>query len=209
MTHSLHRLGPKEDLQDDFVVMSMPSKGINDEGSAPKVKRHLALLNHHNPVNLGGLKVRNLYMKSAQEIIDGVPDAPSTFNGVFTNQGEITKILQELKEEELGLSVVISGLLETTKECCHKVGLQPHTANFSLGIWGKTEKLPEERVLSVTTMCGHGMVAANAVRAMVEDIKRGKDPRKAAEELARPCHCAIFNVVRAARILQEIADTGK
>jgi hypothetical protein len=36
MTHSLHRAGSKEDLRKDFVIMSMPAKGINDVGSGKK-----------------------------------------------------------------------------------------------------------------------------------------------------------------------------
>ena len=39
MTHTLHRAGSEQSLSDDFVVLMMPSKDINHEGSAPKLIR--------------------------------------------------------------------------------------------------------------------------------------------------------------------------
>jgi hypothetical protein len=38
MTHTLHRLGAPEDLGDDYVIFAMSAKGINEEGSAPKLR---------------------------------------------------------------------------------------------------------------------------------------------------------------------------
>ena len=76
----------------------------------------------------------------------------------------------------------------------------------SLGVWGKTELLPSKEVLEITTMCGHAMVAANWVEKMIEDIKKGKTtPEKAAEKLAKPCECGIFNPTRAAELLAAAA----
>ena len=54
-------------------------------------------------------------------------------------------------------------------------------------------------------MCGHGMVAFNLVRKMIEDIKTGRRTVKdAAEELAKPCQCGVFNPGRAEALLEEI-----
>ena len=43
MTHTLHRAGSEQSLSDDFVVLMMPSKDINHEGSAPKLRRFFEL----------------------------------------------------------------------------------------------------------------------------------------------------------------------
>lgn len=39
MSHTLHRVGTEENLKHDFVFLCMPSKDINHEGSAPKLRR--------------------------------------------------------------------------------------------------------------------------------------------------------------------------
>jgi len=118
----------------------------------------------------------------------------------------VTEVLKELREADLGQSVVVSGIFEYVDECLEKVGLKHHTANFSLGIWGKTEKLPSEDILEVTTMCGHGLISANLVKSMVEEIKAGtKTPEAAAKVLAPPCACGIFNPARAAKLLAVMA----
>jgi hypothetical protein len=115
-------------------------------------------------------------------------------------------VLIELKEADLGLSVVVSGIYKTVDECLEIAELKHHTANFSLGIWGKTEKLPEEEILEITTMCGHGMIATNLVRAMIEEVSAGrKTPDEAARLLAPNCTCGIFNPSRTARLLAKAA----
>jgi len=114
----------------------------------------------------------------------------------------VTEVLKELKEADLGLPVVVSGIFENVDRCLEKVGLKHHTANFSLGIWGNTEKLPSDDILEVITMCGHAMVSANLVKTMVEEIKAGrKTPEEAAKVLASQCVCEVFNPARAAKLL--------
>ena len=104
------------------------------------------------------------------------------------------------------MSVVVSGILDTVDDCCRKAGLKRHTVEFSLGIWGKTEKLPPDDVLEVTTMCGHGMISSNLVKSLAEEIREGtKSPEKAAEEMAAHCCCGIFNTTRGAKLLAEMA----
>jgi len=108
------------------------------------------------------------------------------------------------------LSVVVSGILDPVNECCQKAGLKRHTVEFSLGIWGKTEKLPSNDILEITTMCGHAMVSANLVESMLEDIKKGiKSPHDAAKELTSHCCCGVFNPARATKLLAAIAEPEK
>jgi hypothetical protein len=102
--------------------------------------------------------------------------------------------------------VVVSGIFEIVDKCLEEAGLKHHTANFSLGIWGKTEKLPGNDILEVTTMCGHGLISPNLVTAMVKEIKAGtKTTEEAAKTLTPNCTCGIFNPVRAAELLAAIA----
>jgi len=101
---------------------------------------------------------------------------------------------------------VVSGIYKTVDECLEKAGLKHHTANFSLGIWGKAEKLPEDEILEIATMCGHGMISANLIKSMVDEIKAGrKTPDEAAKVLAPQCACGIFNPARAAKLMAAMA----
>ena len=102
--------------------------------------------------------------------------------------------------------MVVSGIFEKVDECIEKAGLKHHTANFSLGIWGKTEKLPGNDVLEITTMCGHAMIATNLAKAMIEEVRTGrKTPEEAARVLTPNCTCGIFNPARAAKLLTKAA----
>ena len=106
----------------------------------------------------------------------------------------------------MGLSVIISGIYEKVDACIEKAGLKHHTGNFSLGVWGKTEKLPSNDLLEVTTMCGHAMISPNLVKEMVKEIKAGtKTPEKAAKLLAPNCDCGVFNIKRAADLMKAMA----
>jgi hypothetical protein len=89
--------------------------------------------------------------------------------------------------------------------CALRAGLEKHTVENSLGIFGRIRRLPSEEMLQLTTMCGHGMVPANLVEKVVAEIKRGKKTmREGAVELTRPCHCGIYNPVRAERLLKRL-----
>ena len=85
--------------------------------------------------------------------------------------------------------------------------MKHHTANFSLGVWGKKEKLPSDDILQVTTMCGHALIAPNLVKAMVSEIKAGrKTPEEAAKVLMPQCACGVFNPARAAKLMSAMAN---
>lgn len=71
-------------------------------------------------------------------------------------------------------------------------------AEHSVGVLGRTERLPTRQVLELTTLCGHGMVSHNHARKMIDWARPGKvTPRRGAEHLARPCICGAFNIARA------------
>jgi hypothetical protein len=204
MTHTLHRRGDRESLKCDYIVFTMSAKGFNEEGSADKMRKFLQTLLDHKPVNYGDMVTGNSYVKSQEEILGNV-QSTSIVHGVFTAPEVVIEILKELREADLGMSVVVTGVHEDTEACCQESGVRKHTVENSLGIFGQIKKLPSEEILQLTTMCGHGMVPANLVEKIVIDIKRGKKTvREGAIELTRPCHCGIYNPIRAERLLKRL-----
>lgn len=204
MTHTLHRRGDRENLSGDYIVFTMSAKGFNEEGSAEKMKEFLKILLKYHPVNFGDMITGNGYVKSAEEIWHNI-NTTSIIHAVFTDEVTVSKILQELRARDLGLSVVVTGIHETTEKCCQEAGLQKHTVEHSMGIFGDLNRLPEEAVLQLSTMCGHAMVPANLVLRMVREIKKEKKSfQDAALELTKPCHCGIYNPARAEKLLRQL-----
>jgi len=204
MTHTLHRRGTPESLDCDYIVFTMSAKNFNEAGSGAKMRDFLRILLKHDPVNYGDMVTGNRYVKSPEEIVGNIQET-SIIHGVFADPKAVAEILRELKQADLGLSVVVTGVHEETEKCCRESLLAKHTIEHSLGIFGRVKKLPSEETLQLTTMCGHGMVPANLVEKTVGEIKRGKKTfREAALELTRPCHCGIYNPVRAERLLRRL-----
>jgi len=126
-------------------------------------------------------------------------------HAVFRDREKLKACLKEIKERDFGISTVVSGLCGETEKICAEIGLAPHTVNYSLGVHGRTERLPEGEVLEIHTMCGHAMVSYNLIRHMVKQIEKGKITcRGAARKLARMCDCGIFNTYRAEKLLEKI-----
>lgn len=205
MTHSLHRLGTRENLGNDYPLICMAAHGINEEGAAEKMGKFLEICQRHGPVNFGDMKQGNVFVHDANDIIKNITNT-TLVQCVFDDLAKVEAVLRDLQEADLGLSVVVSGLTDKTRECCQKLGLEMHTVSQSLGIWGNTSRLPSREILEITTMCGHGMVSSSLVAKMIEDIKKGTtSPQKAAAELVKPCECGIFNTTRAAELLAAAA----
>ncbi len=204
MTHTLHRRGSRESLSKDYTVLTIPAQGHNDPGSDPKMAEFLRIALRHNPKNIGSLKM-NMYTHSAEDV---VRHASKLGHAVFDNPTTVTAFLKDLQEADLGMSVVVGGVLDTVNEAVHAAGLARHTVEVSLGVWGNTDRLPAEDILEITTMCGHGMVSANLVKAMVEDVKADRrTPTEAANRLLAPhCTCGVFNPARAADLLAAMAS---
>ena len=203
MTHSLHRRGTRESLSEDYVMLCLPAVGVNDEGHAPKLKKFLEIAVRYDPVNIGAIKLGNMYSHSKEEVIAA---SQAVVHAVFVKQEQVASVLKDLKEADLGMSVVVSGIFENVDKCIEKAGLKHHTANFSLGIWGNTKRLPSDDILEVATMCGHAMISANLIKSAVDEIKAGrKTPDEAARMLAPQCACGIFNPARAAKLMAAMA----
>jgi len=209
MTHTLHRIGSEESLREDYVVLVMPSKDINHEGSGPKLRRFLEMALEAGAVKIGDCRLGNQYHQGGiDHLLNNVEDR-AVVHGVFKDQDSLVRILRELNEADLGLSVVLSGLFDEVEACCNRVGLEKHTINQSLGRWGRTDRLPPQEILEINTMCGHGMVTVGLINNVIEDIKNGNlTPEEGAERLFKPCMCGIFNPHRAAKLLSALAEKG-
>jgi hypothetical protein len=204
MTHTLHRRGNRESLGEDYIVFTMSAKGLNEEGSAGKMKAFLEILLRHHPVNYGDMVTGNCHVKSREEIARNI-QSTSIIHGVFTDAKQVVQVLKELKAADLGMSIIVTGVHDETEKCCLESGLPKHTVEHSLGIFGRRKKLPPDETLQLTTMCGHGMVPANLVERVIVEIKRGKkNLREGAIELTKPCHCGVYNPVRAEHLLKRL-----
>jgi hypothetical protein len=117
--------------------------------------------------------------------------------------------LQNNRENGYPISIVLSGLFDDVHRCCQRTGSQPHTYLHSLGFFGKTEGLPSGDELEIITMCGHGMIAANRVRWLLEGVRDGDTtPAEAAENVARPCLCGVVNRERAEEVFRRLAEAS-
>jgi len=197
MTHTLHREGVEED-SNDYVILAMV------EGNDPQKLENLAelfqIVLKHNPINYTG---KALFPALPQDQFPQIYKRTKIGMAVFDRREAIFAALNEIKDRELGVSVVVSGLLSHIKEDCKKLDLPMHTVNYSLGIWGKTEKLPDPKVTEITTMCGHGLVSFNLVQSLLKEIRRGKKTiEEASQILARPCVCGVVNKTRAEELLK-------
>lgn len=208
MTHNLHRQGTREDLQNDWVMMFVPTVGVNMKGCKPLMVRFFQICDENHAVTMGEGHVGNDIMNGGRaKLFENMPSDCICGQATFDNEEDVARTLKILKEEELGISIVISGLIDEVDHMCRSVGTPHHTVSGSLGIWGNVDKLPPKQILAVTTMCGHGLVAASLAEDMVQKIRKGKiSAEDAAWEMARDCVCGSFNPHRAARLLQAMAD---
>lgn len=207
MSHTLHREGSVESLTNDFVVLAMSAQGFNVEGSGPKFKRYFEIARQFDPVNIGENKNTGAMSKFGYDKIVEKTNDGCVCLVVLDSEEKLIGFLKALKEEDLGISIVVSGLMDQVKKCCGEAGLKVHTRNLSLGVFGKREKLVGDKEREVTTMCGHGMVTGDMVLYHVERIKKGLETaEEASKAMCDLCICGAFNPARGARLLQAMAD---
>lgn len=205
MSHTLHRYGTAENLKGDYVVFAIAAQTVNAKGIHPEFVEFEKIARKYNPVNFGDMRTGNDYNVGPEMIGHPYYDN-SIVHAVYTDEETVAAVLKELTEANLKLSIVVSGLLEQVAECCHKAGIGPHTVEYSMGIWGQTQRLPEEAVLSISTMCGHGMISFSLIKELANKVERGIiTPKRAAEKLVGLCHCGVFNPDRAARIFEKMS----
>jgi len=222
MTNTLHRFGKPEDLKDDYVVFVMITPGINDVGAVQKARDFISASLKYNPVNLAGhsrqgpvfrpeknLNPFRLYVRGRKETVTPAQIVeemrpPGGALVVFDRKEALEGFLKEIREMDLGLSVNVSSLVADIREMAPRTGVWPHSINYALGFRGNLYRLPDQYVLALTTMCGHGLIAGNFAEKMINMVKEKRlAPEKAAGYMAKFCVCGAFNTSRAARILCE------
>lgn len=207
MSHTLHREGTVESLKGDYVVLCMSAQGLNKEGSGPKFQRYFEIARQFHPVNIGENKNTGSLAAFDYDTIVQKTNDGCVCLAVFDNPESVIGFLTALKKEDLGLSVVVSGLMDQVKECCDHAGLKVHTINLSLGTFGKTEKMAGSREREITTMCGHGMITGDLVLYHVDRIRKGLETaEQASHEVCKLCICGAFNPARGAKLFQAMAD---
>jgi hypothetical protein len=205
MTNTLHRRGTPGDLKTDYIIFAHTARGINHEGSAPKIQEFMRICLKYNPVNIGDGKQGNVHQDDIeiQRLIANQGDGAGAA-AVFTDLETLQKVVQELIRADLGISINISGLLDEVQQCCRRAGIERHSVEHSLGIWGARDRLPDRQTLEFHTMCGHGMVSFNLIRKMIEYVKlRRLTPKQAAKIMAKCCECGVFNPTRAELLLEK------
>jgi len=181
------------------------SRGINDVDVRRKSLEFVEAAEAVGCGNWGDTKAGSVLYRSPEEIKRNLTES-SRVRGVFTSRQQVTEFLRLVKKKDLGMCVIITGLLDEVLRACSEVGLKPHTINFSLGVWGKKSLLPPQEILDITTMCGHHMISATLVDKLIGDIRKGKTtPRQAAKRCARLCPCGIFNHIRTGVLFKEAA----
>ncbi len=206
MTHSLHRRGDVESLKKDFLILSCTAKGFNEDVYAPLGSEFVRICAKHKPVNGGDMKTGNLLYVDPEVIAQKVSKT-TILEFTFDNKQNVIDTIKELKERDLGISVVISGMIDEVNDIVEKCGLpKVHTREFSLGTHGRTKLLPDWEVLEFTTMCGHAMVASELVKKMIVDSRKGRStPKEAAVVMGKCCSCGNFNVNRAVELIEKNA----
>jgi hypothetical protein len=206
MTHSLHREGTLESLERDYVLFIYPARGFNYKGSAPKVRHLVELVYQAGPVNIIPTSLRrNMYSGvTPEEILDSITVEGTRVYSVFYDKEKLKKALRLIKEADEGISIVVSGVTDSIREIAAELGIEPHMVNLSLGIHGRTERLPPPDIREFSTMCGHGVVSPALVKDMIRRVKTGKiGAWEGSVLLAEPCTCGIYNPFRSAELLRE------
>ncbi len=205
MTNTLHRQGTRESLSRDYIIFLHAAKGINRDCSADASRRFFRMALEEGAINVGAMK-RNMFLEDPEKLIAEMTDGGSPA-AVFSDLAALRRFVRRVKEADLGISVNISGLAEEVDELLRSEGIVRHSIEHSIGILGRTERLPSRQILELTTMCGHGMISHNHARRMIDLVKLGKlTPKQAARYLARPCVCGAFNVDRAEELLAKAVE---
>jgi hypothetical protein len=205
MTHTLNRRGLSETRSgEEIVVLCMVHQ--KEKGQKTEAMRKIAkTVLKYSPDNIIGAP---LCLK--EEAIEDLCVRAGIVTAVFNKKSDVLKMVEEIKSERIGISVVLSGLFKDVREICSTTNLREHTYNISLGVFGKTGKVPDEKILEITTQCGHALISPLLVKDIVKKIKKGKMTlAEGTNFLTKPCVCGIVNPKRTQRVLEELTNNSK
>ena len=218
MTNTLHRYGSARSFDDDYIIFAIPSKGKNDDGAIPKLKKFLKICLKHQPSNLGNGNRGSLAPQKGigptahwnrdeepnwESVVEGV-NKPGTVSAVFDSAKKALSCLEEVIEADFGLSVNMSTSVENARIAAQECGIARHSVEYALGFHDPHDHLPNSQVLALSTMCGHGMVSFNLAKKMIDMVREGRrSPDEAVSTLVRFCPCGVYNPDRAKRLLND------
>lgn len=206
MTHTLHREGSLESLKDDYLLFIAPDPKVNSKGSCGAVKKFFELCLKHNCIGIAERRSGSNFTLTIDEIKRSIRDGSYVF-AVFDDSTNYKNLLIDLKDEELGYSLIATGVTEKLLDMCKEIGIKPHSITQSLGTFGNIKLIPDGPELELITMCGHMLVSKKLIDWVVGEIKEKRiSCQEGALILAEPCLCGIFNTTRASRLLMEITQ---
>jgi hypothetical protein len=206
MSHSLHRHGTTENLQNDYTFYARASRYVNREGCGPKLRKIFNIMISEKVVNFGHSEKSLKSGLTIEAYADSLDNAYGV-SGCFSDKEVLKSFLLKYKAADTGISLVVSGLIDEIVKIAEEIDLTPHTAFLSLGVHGKKALLPEDNVMEITTMCGHGLVSSRLAAAVMKRVRSGEiSPHEGASLLAQPCPCGIFNTDRCQALLAQLAD---
>ena len=116
MSHSLHRYGTEEDLKNDFCMYARCAKGVNRDHPGEKLKKILDIYQSVHFVNFGSSHAGRSYINGLD--IEEYRKSLDHSYGIIINFSEreaVKNVLARLKEEDLGISIVVSGLIDEVR----------------------------------------------------------------------------------------------
>ena len=225
MTNTLHRFGDAHSFRDDYVVFAIASRGKNDENSVPKLKKFLEIALQFKPVNLGdarhggALRPSRSMKPLSHWNRDNTPDFQTVIDGFDTTDHGRRRVRQPRSRRGFrqggarGRSRPEHQHLDVHRRrraCCDAAGIPATASATRSGFEGKTEHLPNSDVLTLSTMCGHGMVSMSLAKKMIDWVKEGRrTPEQASVVLTRFCSCGVFNPVARAPAAGRSAGTNE
>lgn len=232
MTHSNHRRGDRESLSKDYIVITRVDRTNQaqiqyKEGLKSRVKKFLEICAKYKPTAIASKEdqgiVVNRWMKRWQREMDsGIhkctpmneitedpnPNPRAVTHVVYTDYNSVVNVINELKEADLGLSVVVSGMFDKVFQICEETQTSPHTVNLSLETFGRADLLPKEPILSLLTMCGHSLISRQLIEDLIRKISEDVlSVEQAAIEMGKQCTCNIFNVERGIELITKYLET--
>ena len=125
MTHSLHRRGSEESLENDYIILVTAAYGYNHEGARDKLLQVLDVVFEAEPDNLGSNETGTIYSGvTLDEIKENLTDVPRV-RCCFASKEKMFKVIRKINEMDLGLSVVISGLIDNVVDMANELDLKP------------------------------------------------------------------------------------
>ena len=197
MTHALHRRVP--DKEKDYILMMRSSKGINRSGAGAKLLKFLERIEPLNPVNFGNPSDGTLMRTDRDAIKKNLGDE-SNLHIVFQDRESARKAVEIAKEMDAGLSVSLTGPLDSIRAMVDDLGLKIDSIQIDLGTIGNTRISGASE--GIISMCGHMRVSKNLFMDMRQKVQAGEvQAEEAAREIGKACLCGCFNPHVAGKLL--------